>query len=146
MLTEVKHKKIFVNGPINPAYISELIMKHQSKMSIGAHNIFLWQIRNDEAAGKQVRAIEYSAYEEMAEKVFEEIKEKTFQKFDIICLHIYHSRGIVKAGEISLFVFVSSAHRRDSYKACEYVVDEIKKKVPIFGKELFEDNTFQWKS
>ena len=139
-------KKAFVNGPINPAYISELIIKHQSKMMLGAHNIFLGQIRNDETAGRQVRAIEYSAYEEMAEKVFGEIREKTFERFDITCLHIYHSLGIVKAGEISLFVFVSSAHRRDSYKACEYVVDEIKEKAPIFGKELFEDNTFQWKS
>jgi molybdopterin synthase catalytic subunit len=60
-------------------------------------------------------------------------------------MHIYHSLGLVKAGEICLFVFVSSPRRKVVFKALEYVVEEIKAHVPVFGKELFKDNTHQWK-
>ena len=60
-------------------------------------------------------------------------------------MHIYHSLGLVKTGEISLFVFVSTSHRKDAIEAIEYLVNEIKEKVPIFGKELFTDDTHQWK-
>ena len=140
-----KPKKVFVQGAIPPEKIAKSIANHQSKTNIGAHSIFLGQIRADEVDGKIVQAIEYSAYEEMAEQVFHEIREKAFSKFDITCAHIYHSMGRVNAGEICLFVFTSSAHRKIAIEACNFFVEEIKAKVPIFGKELFEDDSHQWK-
>jgi molybdopterin synthase catalytic subunit len=73
------------------------------------------------------------------------IREAAFEKFDLSCMHIYHSKGIVKTGEICLFVFVSSAHRLPSREALAYLVEEIKANAPIFGKEIFEDDTHQWK-
>ena len=60
-------------------------------------------------------------------------------------MHIYHSIGKVKAGEICLFFFVSSKHRASAFDACRYIVEEIKANVPIWGKEIFEDETFVWK-
>jgi len=51
----------------------------------------------------------------------------------------------VKAGEICLFVFVSSRHRAQAYEASRFIVEQIKKEVPVFGKEIFEDNSFSWK-
>jgi molybdopterin synthase catalytic subunit len=60
-------------------------------------------------------------------------------------MHIYHSLGTVNAGEICLFVFVSSPRRKVVFKALEYVVEAIKADVPVFGKEIFEDQTHQWK-
>jgi len=60
-------------------------------------------------------------------------------------MHIYHSSGTVKSGEICLFVFVSSPRRKEVFKALEYIVEEIKAKVPVYGKEIFEDSTHQWK-
>jgi molybdopterin synthase catalytic subunit len=60
-------------------------------------------------------------------------------------MHIYHSIGKVKAGEICLFVFVSSKHRKDAFDACRDIVEQIKANVPIFGKEIFDDETFVWK-
>lgn len=140
-----KPKKVFVQGAIPPEKIAKSIANHQSKTNIGAHSIFLGQIRADEVDDKIVQAIEYSAYEEMAEQVFHEIREKAFSKFDITCAHIYHSMGTVNAGEICLFVFTSSAHRKIAIEACNYFVEEIKAKVPIFGKELFENDSHQWK-
>ncbi|MCP9199959.1 molybdenum cofactor biosynthesis protein MoaE [Gramella sp. GC03-9] len=140
-----KPKKVFMNGAIPPEKIANSIANHQSKTSIGAHSIFLGQIRADEIEGKTVQAIGYSAYEEMAEKVFHEIREAAFSKFDMTCAHIYHSLGTVKTGEICLFVFTSSAHRKIAIEACNWLVEEIKAKVPVFGKEILEDETHQWK-
>jgi molybdopterin synthase catalytic subunit len=138
-------KKSFVEGPISPQFIADSIAKHQTKTSIGAHQIFLGQVRADEMDGKTIHAIDYSVHEEMAEQAFHTIREATFELFPLTCMHIYHSIGEVKAGEICLFVFVSSAHREASNKAIVYLVEEIKKNVPIFGKELFEDGTHVWK-
>ncbi|MGB5818460.1 MAG: molybdenum cofactor biosynthesis protein MoaE [Saonia sp.] len=138
-------KNVFVTGAISPEFIANSIAKHQSKTQIGAHDIFLGQVRADDIDGKTVAAIEYTAYADMANQKFHEIREATFEKFNLSCMHIYHSSGIVKVGEICLFVFVSSPHRKEVFKALHHVVEEIKVQVPIFGKELFEDDTYQWK-
>jgi molybdopterin synthase catalytic subunit len=140
-----KKKKVFVDGAIKASFIADSIAKHQSKTSIGAHDIFLGQVRADEIDGKQVVAIDYSAYEEMAENTMHEIREAAFTKFNLTCMHIYHSLGRVNAGEICLFVFVSSPRRKEVFEAIEYLVEAIKSKVPIFGKEVFEDETHVWK-
>ncbi|NVN18378.1 molybdenum cofactor biosynthesis protein MoaE [Muricauda sp. HICW] len=140
-----KPKKVFVQGAIPPEKIATSVANHQSKTNIGAHSIFLGQIRADEVEGKTVTAIDYTAYEEMAENVFHEIREATFTKFDITCAHVYHSLGKVNVGELCLFVFTSSAHRKIAIEATNFLVEEIKAKVPVFGKEIFEDETHQWK-
>ena len=145
METSKPKKKSFVQGPISAEFIGNSIAKHQTKTSIGAHNIFLGQVRADEIDGKTVAAIDYSAYEEMAEQNFYEIREAAFEKYDLTCLHIYHSLGLVKAGEICLFVFVSAPRRKVVYEALNYLVEEIKEKVAIFCKEIFEDETYTWK-
>jgi molybdopterin synthase catalytic subunit len=140
-----KPKNVFKEGAISSEFIADSIAKHRLKTSIGAHNIFLGQVRADEIDGKAVSAIEYTAYEDMANAKFHEIREATFEKFDLNCMHIYHSLGLVKAGEICLFVFVSSPKRKVVFKALEYVIEEIKANVPVFGKEVFEDSSHQWK-
>lgn len=138
-------KTVFVQGAISPEFIAQSIAKHQSKLTIGAHNIFLGQVRADVVEGNTVASIEYSAYEEMANEAMDAIREKAFAKFDLVCMHIYHSLGVVKAGEICLFVFVSATRRKQVYEATETIVNWIKTDVPIFGKEIFENSTFTWK-
>ena len=140
-----KPKSVFKEGAINSEFIGNSIYKHQTKTSIGAHNIFLGQVRADVIDGKTVSAIEYTAYEDMANVKFHEIRESAFEKFDLTCMHIYHSLGKVSAGEICLFVFVSSPRRKVVFEALEYIVEAIKADVPVFGKEIFEDETHQWK-
>ena len=144
-MKERKPKNVFKEGAIPSEFIADSIAKHQSKTSIGAHNIFLGQVRADEIEGKFVAAIEYTAYKDMANAEFHKIREATFEKFNLTCMHIYHSLGTVKTGEICLFVFVSSPRRKEVFKALEYVVEEIKAKVPVYGKEILEDETYQWK-
>lgn len=144
-MKKTKIKNVFKQGAISSEFIGQSIGKHQSKTDIGAHNIFLGQVRADEIEGKMVAGIEYTAYEDMANEKFHEIREATFEKFNLSCMHIYHSMGKVKIGEICLFVFVSSPRRKEVFLALEYVVERIKKEAPIFGKELFNDNSHQWK-
>ncbi|PIF60969.1 MULTISPECIES: molybdenum cofactor biosynthesis protein MoaE [unclassified Flavobacterium] len=138
-------KTVFIQGPISSEFIGQSIAKHQSKTTIGAHNIFLGQVRADVIDSQTVVAIDYTAYEEMADEALSVIREKAFAQFDLICMHIYHSLGTVKAGEICLFVFVSATRRKQVYDATETIVNWIKTDVPIFGKEIFENSTFTWK-
>ena len=145
MTKERKPKNVFVEGAIPPEKIATSIAHHQVKTNIGAHDIFLGQVRADEIDGKTVTAIEYSAYEDMANQTIHEIREAAFEKFDLTCMHIYHSLGRVKAGEICLFVFTSSVHRKECFEATRFIVEEIKAKAAIFGKEVFEDETHVWK-
>lgn len=144
-MAEKKKHNVFVQGAIDPTFIADSIAKHSGKTEIGAHAIFLGQVRKDEVDEKQVIAIEYSCYEEMANEKLYEIREAAFEKYPLVCMHMYHSLGEVKAGEICLFVFVSSKHRAASFEACEEIVERIKQEVPIWGKEMFEDTTHQWK-
>ncbi|MEC3874365.1 molybdenum cofactor biosynthesis protein MoaE [Chryseobacterium salviniae] len=140
-----KIKNIFQNSPISPLFIAESITKHATKTEIGAHQIFLGQIRADETDNKKVKAIEYTAYEDVALTQMATIREEIFAKYNLTCMHIYHSLGIVNAGEICLFVFTSSKHRNEATLACNEVVKRIKKELPIWGREIFEDETHQWK-
>ena len=145
MSTDKPKKSSFIQGQITAEFIGNSIAKHQSKTTIGAHNIFLGQVRADVIEGKTVAAIEYTAYEEMAEQSLYEIRESAFAKFDLTCLHIYHSLGLVKTGEICLFVFVSAPRRKVVYEALEFLVEAVKEKAPIFGKEILEDESYTWK-
>ncbi|MFZ4545705.1 MAG: molybdenum cofactor biosynthesis protein MoaE [Saprospiraceae bacterium] len=140
-----KPKSILMEGPISPQFIGEEIGKHSTKTNIGAHQIFLGQIRSDIKNNKQVVAIEFTAYPEMVEDAYLEIREQIFAKYSLTCMHVYHSLGRIKAGEINLFVFVSSAHRKDATLACQEMVELIKTKLPVWGKELFDDENYSWK-
>lgn len=138
-------KTVFIEGAISPEFVANSIAKHQGKTSIGAHNIFLGQVREDSVNDEVVTAIEFTTYQEMAEKKLAEIREETFEKYDLTCMHIYHSLGTVAVGGICIFVFVSAPHRPIVYEATEYIVNQVKSHVPIFGKELFATGAHQWK-
>ena len=140
-----KKRTLFVDGAIAPAFIAESIAKHQSKTGIGAHDIFLGQVRADVIDGKTVTGIAYTAYEEMANEKMHEIREDLFKKYELSCMHTYHSLGEVAVGEICLFVFVSSPHRKAVFEALHELVERIKKELPVFGKELFGDDSYAWK-
>ena len=143
---ETKIKNVFVEGAISPEFIARSIAKASIQKQILGPTIFFWdKYEPMRLKEKIVGAIDYSAYETMANQKFHEIREAAFQRFELVCMHIYHSLGKVAVGEICLFVFVSSPHRKEVFRALHYVVEEIKKEVPVFGKELFKDDSYQWK-
>ncbi|HVE61030.1 MAG TPA: molybdenum cofactor biosynthesis protein MoaE [Chitinophagaceae bacterium] len=144
-MKEKKPKNIFVQGDIAASFIANSIQKHSTQTIIGGHSIFLGQVRADVINDKKVAAIEYTAYEEMALERMHVIREAIFKKYELTCMHVYHSLGKVLAGEISLFVFTSSSHRKAAINACEETVERLKAEIPVWGKEIFEDETYQWK-
>lgn len=138
-------KDIFIEGAIDAAFVGNSIAKHAAKKDIGAHSIFLGQVRADSIDGKTVAAIEYSTYKDLALQKMHELRKEIFSKYSLTCMHVYHSLGRVDAGQLCLFVFTSSKHRRMAIDACNEVVERIKADLSVWGKELFEDETHQWK-
>ena len=135
-----------MDGPIPAGFIADSIQKHSTKTNIGAHSIFLGQVRADELLERKVAAIDYTTYKEMALEKMHEIRESIFAKYELTCMHVHHSLGTINAGEICLFVFTSSKHRKTAMDACEEVVELIKAELPVWGKEIFEDDSYIWKT
>jgi molybdopterin synthase catalytic subunit len=153
MTQEKQHRKrdIFVEGAIPASFIAESIGKHATRLDIGAHEIFLGQVRADEVVTPgstrgRVEAIEYTAYADMANEQMTAIREEAFAKWPAMtCLHVHHSLGTIKAGALCFMVFASAPHRQQAREAVAWVTDEVKKRLPIFGREVLSDSSHVWK-
>jgi molybdopterin synthase catalytic subunit len=134
-----------VNGPVTLKEISPLMERMGAKTNAGGHSVFMGQVRADEISGKIVKAIEYSAYEAMVKAQTEKIIDEILAEYpDAQSVEILHSTGIVKTGEISLFVLVSAGHRQQAILACAKTVELIKERLPVWKKEIYEDDTHIW--
>ncbi len=136
---------IFLKGPISGEFIAGIIQQYGINTAIGAHSIFLGQVRSDESDGSRVAAIEYTTHAEIALDTFHEIQISLLEKYQLTGLKVYHSIGTVKAGEICFFVLAVSTHRTDAIAACSNIVERVKSELPIWGKIILEDETVQWK-
>jgi len=125
----------------NPIDVDEVI-RAASAMGAGAVNVFIGTIR-DTAVDKKVVRLEYEAYESMAVSETQKIVDEASKKWELMGFAISHRTGIVKPGEVAVAVAVSTKHRRASFEACQYIIDNLKEKVPIFKKEVFEDGA-EW--
>ena len=135
-----------IEGPVTSGIISSFLERMAQKKDSGGHSFFLGQVRNDEVNGKRVRAIEYSAYENMVKAEADKIREFVFSEFDDVnTIFIIHSTGIVKTGEVSLAVMVSAGHRKQAMQACTMTVELIKERLPVWKKEIYEDNSHTWR-
>ncbi len=130
--------RYLTGGPITPVLISELMTLGNNDPGAGAVSVFIGRVRDDDYDGRRVTAIEYSAYEDMVEKEAEEIVRTVRAAFsDVRSVLIVHSKGIVKAGEASLFIMITSGHRDHGTRACRHTLEMVKEKLPIWKKELF---------
>lgn len=132
-------------GAIPIAQISSVLNQIALSAQTGAVDIFLGQIRADEKEEKCTKAIQYTCYQEMAEKKMQEIASDVSATFSLQYVVIYHSLGMVEVGGASLLVVVASGHRGEAFDGCREIVERIKKEVPIWGEEIMEDGTFEWK-
>jgi molybdopterin synthase catalytic subunit len=133
-------------GPISYRKIAITIKNLGLRKDTGGHSIFLGQVRGDLSDTRRVRAIEYSAYEEMVSAEAQRIKNIIFNEFsDVLEIIIIHAVGTVNVGELSMFVLVSAGHRNHAVKACGKTVEMIKENFPVWKKEIFEDSTHKWK-
>ncbi len=112
--------------------IDELIKKIK-KPEIGAIVTFSGVVREE----GEIKGMEVEVYEEMAEEELENLKQDALQMFDVEAVEIVHREGSLKVGENIVAILVGAKHRKDAFRACEYLIDELKEKVPIWKKELF---------
>jgi molybdopterin synthase catalytic subunit len=90
--------------------------------------------------GREIAGIEYEAHREMAEYQLKRIAEQATNKFGLRLVTIHHRIGFVAVGEPSLVVAVATPHRSEGFRAAQWIVDELKKKAPIWKKPWFNDN------
>ena len=109
----------------------------------GASVIFWGRVRNHNE-GKQVLALEYSAYRELALKEGLRILGEARVKFPVESLRAVHRVGALKIGDGAVVVEASSAHRTEAFEACRWIIDEIKHRVPIWKKEHYSNGEAQW--
>ena len=93
----------------------------------------------DNARGKQVLHLYYEAFPEMAVKEIEKIHDEAMQRWPLQGMAIVHRIGRMEIGESSVFIAVSSAHRKDAFEACRFAIDTLKTTVPIWKKEHYEN-------
>jgi molybdopterin synthase catalytic subunit len=115
-----------------------------SSLGAGAVNIFIGTVRNT-AHGKNVVWLEYEAYESMAVAEIRKIIDEASHRWPLLGWAVSHRVGTLKPTEVSVVVAVSAPHRRESFEACQFIIDSLKKKVPIWKKEVFEDGE-EWVS
>lgn len=103
----------------------------------GAIATFQGTVRR-QSRGRHVIALEYEAYSGMAEKVMAEIAAGVKERYDLCDVAIAHRTGRCEVGEVSVAIAVSAPHRQDALAACRDVIDELKERVPLWKKELYE--------
>jgi molybdopterin synthase catalytic subunit len=112
---------------------------HQS----GAKSVFEGIVR-DCNLGKSVTSLEYQCYEELAVKEGSLIIGEALSKFDINYAYCVHRIGLLNVGDTAVAVLVYAGHRDDSFKACRFIIDEVKTRVPIWKKELYVSGKSDW--
>jgi len=111
----------------------------------GASIYFLGTVRNIND-NKKVTGITYDSHDEMVIKSFEEIYDEADQKLDVKdkAVFIEHAKGYLNLGEISIIIAVACKHRDQAYVLSRYIIEEIKKRSPIWKKEHYENDESEW--
>lgn len=114
-----------------------------SQRECGAVNLFLGTTR-DHHEGRRVLRLEYEAHEAMARAALSAIEDEARARFELAHVAIVHRLGVVPVAEASVVVVVSSAHRAPAFEASRWIMDELKRRVPIWKQEHFEDGGAEW--
>lgn len=109
----------------------------------GASILFAGSVRSTNA-DRQVVALEYDAYPEMATPILKEIAEEAVERFGLSFVEAAHRTGRLSVGEISVAVLVRSPHRSDAYEGSRYVIEQIKRRLPIWKREVYADGSDRW--
>jgi molybdopterin synthase catalytic subunit len=122
---------------------SNNLKQHLSSPYAGAFTSFEGWVRNHHQ-GKKVVALEYEAHEKLCRAEADKILKEAKKQFDIIDAEVIHRVGHLKVGDMAVIVGVTAAHRDHAFKACRYLIDEIKKRLPIWKKEIYANGDSGW--
>ncbi len=109
------------------------LVKKLKKPEMGAIVTFLGVVRDE-----GIRGMEVDVYDEMADEELAKLERDALEKFEVEAVEIVHRKGSLKVGENIVVILVGAKHRKDAFMACEYLIDELKERVPIWKKELDE--------
>ncbi len=110
----------------------------------GAISVFLGTTRRDAAAGREVVALDYEAYGEMAEAQMRRLVEEARRGWGISRIVMLHRIGRVDVGQPSVLIAVSTPHRAEAFEACRFLIDRLKAEVTIWKKEIWSDRSSDW--
>lgn len=136
--------EMFLTGAIPQQLIDAL--QTATDENTGAVASFLGRVRADRSDLEQVTAIRFEAHEDIATQIVREIVQEAIGQFGIQNAIVRHSLGRVNTGEICFAVVVQGAHRKSCFAALPYIVDSVKSRCPIFGKEIFSEGSERWKT
>jgi molybdopterin synthase catalytic subunit len=122
---------------------SAAVLTDVHSTAAGAAVLFVGQTR-EFTQGKQTTHLGYECYPAMAEKKLAELEAEARQRWPLIGCSIVHRLGRVDLGETSVAIAVSSPHRRDAFEAGQWLIDTLKKEVPIWKEEHWADGTREW--
>jgi len=128
-----------VKDPIDPA----AVLARVGAAEDGAALLFLGTVRNH-ADGSTVRGVTYESYEQMAAPVLAEIAREAAEILGTDHVGVVHRVGDLAVGEHSVAIAVSSPHRAQAYEASRYIIEEIKKRLPVWKKEHYTDGRDVW--
>jgi molybdopterin synthase catalytic subunit len=128
------------NNPID----IQCVIKSAKSADAGAVNVFIGTVRSKTAHRKVIR-LEYEAYEPMAVLEIKKIIELAKDKWKLEGWAVSHRVDTLNIGDVAVVVAVSTAHRKESFEACQFIIDSLKQTVPIWKKEIFEDGE-EWVS
>ncbi len=129
-----------IDGPVQ----THEFCKNLDHPTHGAQTLFFGVVRNHNE-GKKVAYIHYDLFQSIVEKTLQEIGSEARQKWgEALKITIFVARGNLKVGDASVGICVSSPHRAEAFEACRFVIESIKKRVPIWKKEYYEDGKSEW--
>ena len=128
-----------VDGPIDPARLLSDVVSDDD----GAAVLF-WGVVRNRNEGRAVSHLEYSAYAEMAERMMQRIGEEAISRFGVGDVRVVHRVGRLEVGEASVAIAVASPHRSEAYEASRYVIEELKRRVPVWKREGYVDGDSEW--
>jgi molybdopterin synthase catalytic subunit len=106
----------------------------------GGTSLFLGTVRND----ADITGIDYSAYEAMAFEEIQRILAEALERWPEARVTLQHRLGLIPAGEASIAIAAAAPHRDEAFAACRYVIEEVKKRLPIWKKEIHVDGSSTW--
>jgi molybdopterin synthase catalytic subunit len=115
-----------------------------SGQGCGAVVSFLGVVRADCHGARAVTALDYEAYDEMAERHIHQLAAEAQARWSLDALRIQHRVGRVEVGQISVVIAVAAQHRSDAYAASAFLIEAIKHRVPVWKRELYDDGTSAW--
>jgi molybdopterin synthase catalytic subunit len=136
----VAEGRYLTRRPIEP----EALLAAVSNPGLGGTALFMGTVRRAPEDGP-VAGIEYTAYEEMVAAEFDRILAEARQRWPGGTVAVCHRLGTVSAGEASIAIAAAMPHRADAFAACRYVIEEVKRRLPVWKQEVLDDGTRRWR-